>query len=82
MINLGDTIDVFIPGEEKVQGTILDILASCDDRSLYLIVYANNKLHKFKLSTKDGCRDGEYYEYRELEYISTYQGLYSPNLHC
>ena len=81
MINLGDTINTFIPGEGKIQVTVIDILASCDDRSLYLIVYANNKLHKFKQSTKDGCFDGEHYEYNELEYISTYQGLYSPDLH-
>ena len=81
MINLGDTINTFIPGEGKTQVTVLDILASCDDRSLYLIVYANNKLHKFKQSTKDGCFDGEYYEYKEIEYISTYPGLYSPDLH-
>lgn len=80
MINLGDTINVLVPIEEKIQAIVIDIF-SCDDRSLYLIVYANNKLHKFKLSIKDGCRDGEYYEYKELEYISTYQGLYSPNLH-
>ena len=81
MINLGDIIDVFIPGEGKIQVIVIDILASCDDRSLYLIVYANNKLHKLKQSTKDGCFDGEYYEYKELKYISTYQGLYSPDLH-
>ena len=81
MINLGDTIDVFIPGEGKIQVIVIDILASCDDISLYLIVYANNKLHKFKQSIKSGCFDGEYYEYEELEYISTYQGLYLPDLH-
>ena len=81
MINLGDTIDVFIPGEGKIQVIVIDILASCDDISLYLIVYANNKLHKFKQSIKSGCLDGEYYEYEELEYISTYQGLYLPDLH-
>lgn len=81
MINLGDIINTFIPGEGKTQVTVLDILASCDDRSLYLIVYANNKLYKFKQSTKDGCFDGEHYEYQEIEYISTYPGLYSPNLH-
>lgn len=81
MINLGDTIDIFIPGEEQIQVTVLDVLASCDDRSLYLIVYANNKLHKLRQSTKDGCFDGEHYEYQKLEYISTYQGLYYPDLH-
>lgn len=76
MVNLGDIINTFIPGKGKIQVTVLDILASCDDMSLYLIVYANNKLHKFKQSIKPGCRDGEYYEYEELEYISTYPGLY------
>ena len=81
MINLGDTINVFTQEKEQIQGIILDIFASCDDRSLYLLVYANNKLHKFKQSTKDGCFDGEHYEYQELEYISTYQGLYYPDLH-
>lgn len=80
MIKLGDVISVFIPGEGKIEVFVLDVFA-CDDRTLYLIVYANSKLHKFKLSTKDGCFDGEHYEYRVLEYISTYQGLYSPNLH-
>lgn len=80
MINIGDTINTFIPGEGKTQSTVLDIFASCDDRSLYLIVYANNKLHKFRQSTKE-CFDRKYYEYEEIEYISTYQGLYSPDLH-
>ena len=81
MINLGDIINTFIPGEGKMQVIVLDVLASCDDRSLYLIAYANNKLYKLRKSTKDGCFDGEYYEYGEIEYISTYPGLYYLDLH-
>lgn len=81
MINIGDNINLYIVGKGYVTGKVIDIFTSCDERSLYLIIYANNKLHKFKQSTKDGCFDGEYYEYNKIEYISTYQGLYSPDWH-
>lgn len=81
MINIGDAINLYVVGKGHMTGKVIDIFPSCDDRSSYLIIYGDNKLHKFKQSTKDGCFNGEHYEYNEIEYISTYQGLYSPNLH-
>ncbi len=78
MFNIGDDINLYIIGKGHVTGKVIDIFTCCDERSLYLIIYANNKLHKFKHSTKEECFNGEYYKHNELEYISTYQGLYSP----
>lgn len=81
MFSIGDNINLYMIGSGHITGKVIDTITSYDDRSLYLIVYANGKLHKFKQSIKERCFDGEYYKYNEIEYISTYQGLYAPELH-
>ena len=74
-MKVGDSLLVYMPRKGFVTAKIIDIINT--NNGAYLILYIYNKLHKFFMSIKSKNTPKEY----SIEYISTYQGLYTPNLH-
>lgn len=74
-MKVGDSLLVCMPRKGFVAAQIINIINA--NNGTYLILYTYNKLHKFFMSIKSKNTPKEY----SIEYISTYQGLYTPNLH-
>lgn len=76
-MKIGDTLLAWMPRKGLATAVVIDIIST--DNGAYLIIYAYNKLHKFFMSkkSKDTIKDDD----KNIKYISTYQGLYTPKLH-
>lgn len=76
-MKIGDSLLAWMPRKGLVNATVIDIINT--DNGAYLIIYSYNKLHKFFMfkKSKDTIKEDR----KNIKYISTYQGLYTPNLY-
>lgn len=76
-MKIGDSLLAWMSRKGLVNATVIDIINT--DNGAYLIIYSCNKLHKFFMfkKSKDTIKEDR----KNIKYISTYQGLYTPNLY-